>query len=495
MKSFVIVIYFLLYPLILSGQQFDQNWYFGSTGVGIEFTTCVDTLDSLGNGMGMWEGCVTMSDDQTGALLFYSNGLHVFNSSNDTMLNGYYSGLSNSLTQTVAVKKPGSSHLFYIFTTDVQGGIVTNPVYPNAFGINYTEIDMNLDGGRGGVISKFNRLKDTSNCEKLVAVQHGNGQDIWLIGHEYGNHRFFVYKITTTGIDTIPDFYDVGPDIYTWQGGIPGISNYDTIGELKASPNGSKLAFTTYYNGITALFDFDKYTGAITNPIPLVIEGGGYGVSFSPGNTKLYISAIDTANAAVPAWGKIFQFSIGSGNPNAIQNSRRTIATKPNCGFASMKIAQNGRIYVTHYGSSGTALGDPYLGVINFPDLTGANSLYMHNGYYLHGEVSCWGLCNSMENPNYCFVTGEEEVLPDKDPTHIFPNPAGDECTIQLSGNVAETVSLTIRNMLGQEIRKKQEHPSANGQITIEGLGELPHGIYTVELKWNDQSIVQRLIH
>ena len=35
---------------------------------------------------------------------------------------------------------------------------------------------MSLNGGLGSVTSKFNSLKDTSNCEKLTAVYHTNGQ-------------------------------------------------------------------------------------------------------------------------------------------------------------------------------------------------------------------------------------------------------------------------------------------------------------------------------
>ncbi len=61
-----------------------------------------------------------MSDEQTGQLLFYSNGKHVFNANHDTMINGYEAGLSNSITQNIAVKKPGSSHLYYLFTADVE---------------------------------------------------------------------------------------------------------------------------------------------------------------------------------------------------------------------------------------------------------------------------------------------------------------------------------------------------------------------------------------
>ena len=50
---------------------------------------------------------------------------------------------------------------------------------------------MSLNGGLGSVTSKFNSLKDTSNCEKLTAVYHTNGQ---VSGNRadrhFGGHKF-----------------------------------------------------------------------------------------------------------------------------------------------------------------------------------------------------------------------------------------------------------------------------------------------------------------
>ncbi|MBK7966005.1 MAG: hypothetical protein IPK10_12470 [Bacteroidetes bacterium] len=427
MKKFSLLFVFTLLSLQLYAQNEGKNWYFGGSGAGLDFYSCSDSAFINGNGLHFFEGSVSMSDEQTGQLLFYSNGKHIFNANHDTMINGYEAGLSNSITQNIALKKPGSTHLYYLFTADVQGGITSNPAYPNAFGINYAEIDMSLAGGLGAVTSKFNSLKDTSNCEKLTAVQHANGQDIWLIGHEYGYNNFFVYSITANAIDTTPLIFSTGPVIYTPQPGIQRIANYDAVGELKASPDGSKLAFTTYYNGITALFDFDNATGSISNPIPLNINDGGYGVSFSPNGTKLYIGAIDTAANFIPAHGKILQFDLSSGNPTIIQSSKFVVFNLVNCGFSSMKLSINGTIIVSHYGNSGQPVGDGHLGKIRYPDSLGNACGYLHNAIHLKGRLSSWGLNNQMENPNYCIPTATIENATLHNSISVFPNPTTGE--------------------------------------------------------------------
>lgn len=494
MKKFKLLLLLIVFSIPLYAQLQDSKWYFGGSGAGVHFYSCVDSTFVNGNGLSSWEGLVTMCDEQTGELLFYSNGLHIFNANHDTMMNGFEAGLSNSITQNIAIKKPGSNHLYYFFTADVQGGISSNPSYPNAIGINYAEIDMNLNGGLGGVVSKFNILKDTSNCEKLTAVKHTNGQDIWLIGHEYGNNNFFVYSITSSGINTTPNYYSVGPIIKTFQQGIAGLSNFDAIGELKASPDGSKLAFTTYYNGITALVDFDKSTGAISNPIQLNINDGGYGVSFSPDNLKLYIGAIDTTTNFVPDNGKLLQFDISSGVQSIIQNSKTIIYNQVNCGFSSLKISPNRTIIVAHYGTSGSAVGDGYLGEIRYPDSLGFACNYVHSAIYLKGKTSSWGLNNQMENPDYCIPTATPEIVNNDASLVVFPNPFSDHLSIQLPFLSNAIAQIKFFNILGQPLLILKNQEVHEGKIQINNLQSLTQGIYFLEIIVGNNRFITKII-
>ena len=103
-------------------QNHFNRWYFGN-GAGIDFNA-----QSIGvlvdSKMTTDEGCSVISDS-SGALLFYTNGMIVWNKNHDTLKNGFGLFGDRSSTQSaLIVQLPKSKHLFYIFTTD---------------GISYTE--------------------------------------------------------------------------------------------------------------------------------------------------------------------------------------------------------------------------------------------------------------------------------------------------------------------------------------------------------------------
>src|SRR5690606_24228892 len=89
------------------------------------------------------EGCATIADS-SGNLLFYTDGIDVYNANHTLMPNGTgLNGNPSSSQSAIIVPKPASENLFYIFTVDAEGG-------PN--GLSYTLIDMNLEGGLGDVV-------------------------------------------------------------------------------------------------------------------------------------------------------------------------------------------------------------------------------------------------------------------------------------------------------------------------------------------------------
>jgi hypothetical protein len=252
------------------------------------------------------------------------------------------------------------------------------------------------------VVDKFIPVRPPPNCELLTAVRHSNGTDFWLIGHVYGTDEFFVYAITEDGLADEPLLQAIGPVIDTPQPGTPDGSNFDAIGNLKASPQGDRLAFTTFYNGRTALFDFDASTGLISNPIPLLIGKGGYGVCFSPGGSKLYVSARDTAFYSGFIDADLFQFDLSAGDAAAIQASRFPVFSPALGGFATMRLGPDQRIYVARASQDLSPLGDSYLGVIVRPELQGAACNYVHDGVFLNGQRGSWSLNSLYETGGTC---------------------------------------------------------------------------------------------
>src|SRR5690606_20384494 len=132
----------------------------------------------------------------------------------------------------------------------------------------------------------------------------------WLIGHLYNSNKLFKYAITSAGISSTPTYQNIGPVVETPQAGAPNSSSMDAVGAMRASPDGTRIAFTTAHNGITCVFDFDPTTGSLSSPLQLSIPGGAYGISFSLDASKLYVSGRSPIMGGTYEDGALFQFDL-----------------------------------------------------------------------------------------------------------------------------------------------------------------------------------------
>ena len=274
MKKFFYLFFLVSY---LGFSQNEANiWYFGNNA-GLDFNSGspVALTDSA---MQTLEGCASISN-ANGELLFYTDGSTVWNKNHVPMLNG--TGLNGSFYSTqsaIIVPKPNATSIYYVFTVYAFGN-------PN--GLQYSEVDMTLDGGLGGITSNKNILLFTPVLEKLTAVEHSNGNDIWVIAHENGSANFRSYLVTSSGVQTSPVLTNIG---FTYSGN----SSMDNAGYMKLSHCGDRLAmvFPVHIGGLH-LFDFDNNTGVLSNHINVYDNqnsGKLYGVEFSPSDQLLYVS-------------------------------------------------------------------------------------------------------------------------------------------------------------------------------------------------------------
>jgi gliding motility-associated-like protein len=392
----------------------NNNWMFGATAVGpgvtpapgpsLNFTNCNPIVENDSPGA-QFEGQTAISNSQTGDLLFYSSGSQVRNSQGQIMPGGNLVGTSNSISQNLIVKKPGSSTLYYLFTPETQAGAIISTTNPGLNGFSYSIIDMSLAGGLGAVVSSGNLLQPFQNCEMVTGVYHPNGQDIWIIGHKFGNNTFFAYLLTPSGINPTPVYSNVGPSIVTPGTSNYANSNYDAVGELKASPDGSKLAFTTFYNSYTCLFQFNSTNGVVSNPIPLSLgpNSAGYGTSFSQDNSKLYFSRVDPTQGGVSFLpnGAIIQFDISTYSQAAIQASYYVVYSSPT-GFRSLKLGPDGKLYAARTTLTSGGNGASYLAVINNPNQAGPGCNFVNDGIFIGANKGRWGLNNVIEDFYTC---------------------------------------------------------------------------------------------
>src|SRR5205823_914385 len=125
-------------------QKQNNNWCFGYKA-GITFNSGTPVFFN-GVMMNQNEGCASASD-VNGNLLFYTDGLTVWNRNHVTMSNGTGLGGDVSSTQSaIIIKQPGNANMYYIFTTVAWG----------YSGLKYTQVDISLNGGLGGVTAVKN---------------------------------------------------------------------------------------------------------------------------------------------------------------------------------------------------------------------------------------------------------------------------------------------------------------------------------------------------
>ena len=360
------------------------HWQFGDS-CALDFSSGIPVAGK--SSISTNEGSASISDPNTGQLLFYTDGTNVWDKNNNQMPNGFgmIGGNGTSTQAALIVPKPGSSTIYYLFSAD-QGGYYN---YPNNIanqGVHYSLVDMSLNGGLGDVTTKNVSLTPPPTTEKLTAIKHCNGVDYWIITHPFNSNAFNVYKLNSTGLNLNSITSNVG----TVQTNISG-KYAETIGYLKASPNGKKIALAVSNNmNFVELFDFDNSTGIVSNPIKISYSSyvliGPYGISFSPDNTKLYTGLVTEG---------IFQYDLTSNNPTSIiasQSNIFSLSNPRNYGYLSaLQLGPDGKIYISFYDSTNLA-------VINNPNKLGAACNFTLNGPKMQlGTLVQSGLPNFIE--------------------------------------------------------------------------------------------------
>lgn len=336
----------ILLPDLSAQQRYYNFWYFGFEA-GVSFDN--GSPERIKGALKSTEGCASICNPVTGELLFYTNGVEVWNRNHAVMPNGQdLHGHPSSTQSSLIVPKPGDPDLFYIFTTYAgrYAGIPQG-------GLEYSVVDMKSEGGLGDVVQKNTVLQPPGdNSEKVVAVRHCNGDDYWVIAHGLENNRFYAWKVTRDGIASSPVVSETGNVQYS--------TDAFTIGYLKASPDGRFLFSVVQQDRSGELFPFDKLTGEVGERI--VEVPAYYAASFSPNSEYLYVT-IDDPKPAIYRYPVVQNGNILQGN--VIRASGRAIlelgeSTRMN--LRAMQIGPDRRIYV---------IKDASLGAIENPDLGG----------------------------------------------------------------------------------------------------------------------------
>ncbi len=303
-------------------------------------------------------GTASISDFETGALLFYTNGLSIWDKNENLMQNGEYligdpatdnflqqfyvaassCGQGNHTEQgTIIIPKPNSPTNYYVITS-VSTQYPDCPANSNVyygFGIRYAEVNMSANGGLGAVISKNNILQ-AGNTNSLTSVLANDGTSYWLVTSNGGD--FYAYKVDANGI----------------QISTPVISsfNFNITGSIKISPNGQYLV-NNY-----KLYDFNTSTGVISNPLNIIPSGpnedlyrdasnGPSNIEFSPNSNILYFSSVENL-LCIDCYltpGGISMYNISTGEIVGVNDAGKYVFPHGYNTF-NLQLARNGKIYL-----------------------------------------------------------------------------------------------------------------------------------------------------
>ncbi|MFI5135234.1 MAG: hypothetical protein ACHQD9_05240, partial [Chitinophagales bacterium] len=376
-STLICVVVLILFSLKVFSQKETNNWYFGNYA-GLDFNSGSPVV-LTNSAMSAFEGCSTISDS-SGNLLFYTDGMTVWNKNHEFMSNGNGLYGNSSSTQCLIVKQPETPSTYYIFTEDAQLG---------TWGFRYSILDMSLQNGLGEVTDKNVPIYDSST-EKICAIDKSSSET-WIMSHEWNSNTFLAQLLDGNGLSS----NGVQSNVGTVMDG----NNDNVIGYMKFSPNGKRIAYSIDYDlKRVEVFDFDVNTGSISNALVLdsVFTGyGAYGIEFSP-NSKILYAANEGLAGPYPS--HVHQWNLAAGTNQDIINSKVVMDSLGNAG--ALQLASNGKIYLAQTNTS-------YLGVINFPDSAGTSCNFEDSVIDLSPAGANYGLpgfnASLFEHPDFLF--------------------------------------------------------------------------------------------
>ncbi|MEO8590556.1 MAG: T9SS type A sorting domain-containing protein [Flavobacteriales bacterium] len=423
--------------------------------------------------------------DSSGDLLFSTNGAYLANATGDTLENG--TGLNPStytsnypeglhIQQAVLIlPKPGNSNLYYLFhsTIDDQIDYFAQRLY-------VTTIDMSLDGGLGGVVTKNQIAIDSLlTVGKITAVRHANGRDWWVLCHAFDSQAYYTLLITPNGIADL-QYQSIG------------MVRSEAAGQLCFSPAGDRFA---YYCGRPGegleIFHFDRCTGLLSDPIFVasVVPTGTGGVAFSSDGHYLYISAVEDVYQYDTEAPDIAASEVHIAHWDGFYSPSPPFATL----FDIAQLAPDGKIYI------GTGNGTLHLHVIHDPDEQGLACNIEQHGI----ELPRYSMNSLPNHPNYhlgpvdgseCDSLGINTGLHLEDKAIVlqaFPNPSDGRFTLSYPVR-NEAGELEVRDATGRVVL--HERIPQWSQVHRVKLAQ-PVGLYHATMRWgNAQGSVTVLV-
>jgi uncharacterized protein (TIGR02145 family) len=362
-------------PVCLFSQGAFNKWYFGAWAA-IDFNT-IPPIALTNSAMNAMAATVTISDS-SGNLLFYSDGMKVYNRHHQIMPNGNgLNGMIGTYQHVFSIKKPGEEYIYYIFTIKCEG-------FPLQTGLFYSLIDMTLNGSLGDIIPGYKNIPviGAEDCQGMInGTRHINNNDIWVVIRKNSTNQYASYLITNSGISTSPILSNSN---------LPGAVE-DNQGQVKISQDGSKMVSIGYNLSlsIAEVCNFNITTGIVSplfhfRPTYNSTFINPFSLEFSPKSEFLYITASPTFNNSF-----IYQYNIT--NIDSVQFMQSQVVVGSHTFGNALQLGSDGKIYQSIDSKDS-------LNVINDPNQNGIACGFQSNYIFLNGKTCHQGLPQLLQN-------------------------------------------------------------------------------------------------
>ena len=383
-RSFIFV--WLLFGLTwtfdnLWAQKSAYNWIMGE-GAGLNFSASAPLGSFVAkNKIALNPStCCSSVSSAKGDLLFYTDGFGIYAADGKLLKEINNSPVTNDHISTLIIQDSYKGNEFTLFW-----------VRFNEFQLKSVNISISNKVGTSDKVFSISKITDLLPGESVqtklaISTYHDKSKHgFWLVVRGWNpsatDNKFFALPYGDIPKKTITTSF-VGEKT----GGTHNIGS--ARGYMTISIQGDKIALT-HTRGIspdkgyfTELFDFDKTTGKVSNPVLLSswihpsqkIEFP-YGVAFSPMGKYLYVG-----NRYLNYKSGVYQFDLTAPD---IPTSRVSVAklSSPIGGFdlGSFSLTPEGKIYFAH--------GTNYLGKVTYPDRKGIDCLASASQVHLSETV------------------------------------------------------------------------------------------------------------
>jgi hypothetical protein len=243
------------------------NWIFGEAAwINFSSGNPVSQAPS-GNQMSTSEGCDSVSDEVTGALLFYTDGESLWDASHALITGDISDGAGLNPNQSIqaitVVKKPLFADDYYLFMVG-NWTLSATTYYP----LLYREYNSTTKV-LGSVVTLAAQTSSYGYAENLTSCLHANNRDVWIITKLKGNNLFRAWKVTPSGVSTS---FITSTTSWIYNGA-------NRFGQIKVAPGGRKIVLATGKASVgdgdpetLSVYNFDNETGQITNEQILLTE-------------------------------------------------------------------------------------------------------------------------------------------------------------------------------------------------------------------------------